>query len=117
MMSFEEVLLEAIDDGFSWLGESEKQSIYCYLEKKYRISKQDIPYRIDDFTYALESIFGVGAKLVEIRIMKRLFSKIGKSFPDFDAQKGLEFIEYIKTARVNWNRRGYFKKNFVYVSH
>jgi hypothetical protein len=117
MMSFEEVLLEAIDEGFSWLGESEKQAIYSYLEKKYKISKQDIPYRIDDFTHALENTFGVGAKLIEIRIMKCLFNKIGKSFPDFDAQEGLEFIEYINAARVNKNRWGYFKKNFVYVSH
>jgi hypothetical protein len=68
-MSFEELLLEAIDEGFSWLGESEKQTIYFYLEKKYKISKRDIPFRIEDFAEAIEDIFGLGAKLLEIRII------------------------------------------------
>lgn len=116
-MSFEEVLLEAIDEGLSWLGESEKYSLYFYLEKKYLISKQDIPYKIEDFTEAIENIFGVGAKLLEIRIMKSLFKKMGYIRPHFYAQEGLEFTEYIEAARVNWKRLGCFRANLAYVSH
>jgi hypothetical protein len=108
-MSFEEVLLAAIDECLSWLGESEKQAIYFYLEKRYMISKQDIPFRIEDFAEAIENIFGTGAKLLEIRIMKCLFSKMGYLFPYFHAQEGLEFTKYIEAARVSWKRLGYFR--------
>ena len=99
-MSFEELLLEAIDEGFSWLGESEKMAIYFYLEIKYKIRKRDIPVRIEDFTEAIEDTFGLGAKLLEIRIMKNLFIKMGYSFPYLHAQEGLEFTKYIEAARI-----------------
>jgi len=99
-MSFEEVLLEAIDESFSWLGESEKQVIYFFLEKRCNISKQEIPYRIEEFTEVIEDIFGLGAKLLEIRIMKNLFSKMGYSFPYLHTQEGLEFTKYIEAARI-----------------
>lgn len=99
-MSFEEVLLEAIDEGLFLLGESAKQVVYFYLEKNYKIRKQDIPYRIEDFTEAIEDIFGVGAKLLEIKIMKNLFSKMGYSFPYRHTQEGLEFTKYIEAARI-----------------
>jgi hypothetical protein len=99
-MSFEKVLLEAIDEGLFLLGESAKQVVYFYLEKNYKIRKQDIPYRIEDFTEAIETIFGVGAKLLEIKIMKNLFSKIGYNFPYRHTQEGLEFTKYIEAARI-----------------
>ena len=73
---FDAVLLEAIDDAFSTLGENVKTSLYFHLEHKLIIPKQDIPYRIDDFSDALELIFGVAAKRLEILIMKKLHEKI-----------------------------------------
>ena len=99
-MSFEEVLLEAIDEEVSLLGESAKQAVYFYLEKNYKISKRDIPFRIEGFTEAMENIFGVGAKVLEIRIMKNLFSKMGYLFPYFRTQERLEFTKYIESARI-----------------
>jgi len=102
-MSFEKLLLEAIDEGLSSLGETCKQAIYFHLEKKFKLTKQDIPFRIEDFTEAMENIFGVGAKVLEIRIMKNLFKNMGYPFPYFRprAQKYLEFTKYIESARVN----------------
>ena len=99
-MSFEELLLEAIDEGLSSLGKTCKPFIYFHLEKKFKISKKDIPFRIEDFAEAIEDIFGLGAKLLEIRIMKILFSKMGYSFPYFHTQEGLEFTKYIDAARI-----------------
>ena len=102
-MSFEELLLESVDKGFSSLGETCKQAIYFHLEKKFKLTKQDIPSRIEDFTEAMENIFGAGAKVLEIRIMKNLFQNMGYPFPYFRprAQKYLEFTEYIESVRVN----------------
>jgi hypothetical protein len=101
MKSFEEILLEAIDESLSWLGEKEKQAIYFFLEKRYKINKQDIPYGIEDFAEALEDIFGLGAKLLEIRIMKKIFTKIGYSIPYNHTREGLEFTKYIEAARIS----------------
>ena len=61
---FENVLLETIDQAFSTLGENVKKSIYFHLNQKFMITKQDIPYRIDDFSDALEQIFGTGARML-----------------------------------------------------
>jgi len=110
-MSFEEVLLESVDEGLSLLGESAKQAVYFHLEKEFKLNKKDIPYKIEDFTEAMENIFGVGAKVLEIRIMKNLFKNMGYPFPYFRprAQKYLEFTKYIESARVNKNRWGCFK--------
>jgi hypothetical protein len=100
-MNFEKKLLDAIDEGFSWLGESEKQTIYFHLETEYKIRKQDIPPRIEDFTEALENVFGLGAKLLEIKIMENLFNKTRHLQPQFHTQESLEFTTYIKSARTH----------------
>ena len=103
-MIFEKILLEAVDESFRELGESGKQTIYFHLEKKYKIRKQDIPHKIEDFTEALESIFGLGAKLLEIEIMKNLFTKIGFRQPKLYNQHDLEFTKYIESARTHGMR-------------
>ena len=74
---FEQFLLGSIDEAFSTFGESAKTSIYFHLEHKFAITKQDIPYRVNDFSNALERIFGSGARNLEILIMKKLHEKVG----------------------------------------
>ncbi len=103
-MSFEELLLKAIDEELSSLGDACKQAIYFYLEKKFNLNKQDIPFRIADFTGAIENIFGMGAKVLEIRIMKNLFENMGYPLQYYPNRECLEFTKYIESARVNKNR-------------
>jgi hypothetical protein len=98
-MSFEELLLTVLEEEFSSLGEGCKQVIYFHLEKEFMLNKKNIPSRIGDFSEAIENIFGIGAQVLEIRIMKNLFKKIGHPFPYFQYQKSLEFAEYIESAR------------------
>jgi hypothetical protein len=97
---FEEVLLEAIDDGLSLLGESSKQAVYFHLEKAFKMNRLDIPYRIEDFTDAIERLFGAGAKILEIHIMKCLFKKVGYNFKHYPKQKNLTFTEYIAAVKL-----------------
>jgi len=99
-MTFEKNLLDAIDEGLYFLGESAKQAIYFHLEKKYGISKQDFPNRIECFTEAIEDIFGCGAKVLEINIMKKLFHKMGYISLKLQAHEDLEFRKYIEAART-----------------
>jgi len=97
---FEEFLLEAIDEGLSVLGESAKQAVYCHLGKTFKMNRLDIPYRLEEFTDAVEKIFGAGAKILEIQIMKCLFKKVGHTFKNYPRPKDLTFTEYV-TAAIN----------------
>ena len=92
---FEKLLLESIDEALSSLGMSTKH-IYFHLEKDFNIKKQDIPHKIEEFADAIEKIFGLGARVLEIQIMKRLYQKVGpfKHFPE----RNLTFTEYVEAA-------------------
>jgi hypothetical protein len=116
---FETVLLEAVDDAFSTLGENVKVSIYFHLEHKFIIPKRDIPYRIDDFSDALERIFGMATKHLEILIMKKLHEKITGSYewngpswlvPD------LTFRQYIELMNLSYEDKGKTVKLEVWVN-
>jgi len=94
--SFEKLLLEAVDEGLSSLGDSPKQAIYFYLEKTFKINKQEIPYKIEEFAEALEKIFELGAKFLEILIIKCLYNRVGQIF-EYN-QEDLVFSEYVAAA-------------------
>jgi hypothetical protein len=91
---FERLLLVAVDEGLSSLGESSKQAIYSHLDKQFNIKKQEIPNRIEAFTGAIENIFGPGANLLEIVIMKHLHQKVRKDVSG-NLSENLSFIEYV----------------------
>jgi hypothetical protein len=116
-MNFEEDLLEAIDEGFSLLGESPKQAVYFHLEKTFQMNRLDIPYRIEEFTDAIEKIFGAGAKILEIQIMKCLFKKVGYTFKHYPRQKNLTFTEYIAAVKLEKNNYENIKEQQLNPSH
>jgi len=103
--SFEELFLEAVDEALASLGDSVKQAIYFHLEKEFKIAKKEIPYHLNEFANGLEKIFGLGARFIEILIMKNLYQKIGKSLV-WDESKELIFIEYVTAAKRSLTRRG-----------
>ncbi len=94
---FDKLLLSAIDEALSSLGESVKQSIYFHIEKKFSVTRNEIPENLAEFQRGLEKIFGTGARFIEILIMKNLHSKIG--FPLKMESEQLEFIKYVDTAK------------------
>ena len=49
MQAFEDLLLDAVDEGLSSLGESGKQAIYVFLTQTYKLDEQDIPHRVEEF--------------------------------------------------------------------
>ena len=73
---FDDILLEAIDDALVSLGESVKTAVYFYLETSFNIERKEIPERIADFSDALERIFSLGARHLEVLFMRSLHSKI-----------------------------------------
>jgi len=97
-------MLEAIDEALSFLGESAKRAIYYHLEEKFKIRREEIPLRIDDFAEAIEEIFGMGAKIIEIQIMKSLYKKIGCNFKYVPKEKNLLFTAYLKALRNHFRK-------------
>ncbi len=99
-MSFEEILLNAIDEEFSSLGETCQKIIYFYLKNEYKIDRQEIPSNIKEFSQAIESMFKDGAKILQIRIMENLFRKMGYINKCLYDKESLDFVEYIEATKA-----------------
>jgi hypothetical protein len=96
---FNSLFLEAVDETLASLGESCRESIYYHLKNNFKIERQDIPLKIEEFAKAIESIFGFGAKLIEIQIMKRLHTKIG-GFKYYPKDENLSFTRYANALKI-----------------
>jgi len=96
--SFEATLIEAVDESFSSFGHSYKQAIYFQLENTFNITKQEIPFKIEEFANSIEQIFGIGARLIELKIIEALHEKI-RDFTYFPEKEELVFTEYIASLR------------------
>jgi hypothetical protein len=97
---FEKLLLEAIDQGLSSLGDSAKEAVYFYLKRTFSIEKLDIHNKIGEFANAIEEIFGLGAKILEIQIIKCLYEKVGYDFKYFPEKDDLLFTKYVEAASL-----------------
>jgi hypothetical protein len=106
---FDTILVEAIDEAFSSLGEKAKSAVYSYLEKMFLIPKKDIPYRLEDFSDSLRKIFGLASKHLEILIMINLNRKLSCSYkwkgPSWLVPE-LTFRQYVELSRVNFEGEG-----------
>jgi hypothetical protein len=99
---FDRILLDSIDQSLLTMGESARNSIYFHLEQKFIITKKDIPIKVDSFSDALERIFGLGARYLEILIMKNLHERISHLDKKNNVQwlvSDLTFAKYIETAK------------------
>ena len=92
--SFEVTMIEAVNEGFALFGHFSKQAIYFHLENTFKIKKQEIPYKLEEFADAIEQIFGAGAKLIEIRIIEALHER-NQDFVHFPKKGELMFTEYV----------------------
>ncbi len=98
---FENLMIDAVDEALTLLGSSSKRAIYFHLETAFKIEKGDIPNKIEEFANAIETIFGDGARFLEIQIMKQLYEKVGHVFEYFPEDNNLVFSEYVQAARLS----------------
>jgi hypothetical protein len=96
---FKVAILETVDESLSSFSNLDKQVVYLHLENTFKIKKQEIPCEIEDFADAIEQMFGVGAKLVEIRIMEALHKRIPE-FVFFPKKRDVGFKEYVASLRA-----------------
>ncbi|MEM4703677.1 MAG: hypothetical protein QXJ02_01210 [Candidatus Bathyarchaeia archaeon] len=111
-LDFEKMILQAIDEGLSTLGDSSKEAIYFYLDKNFKLKKEQIPNKIEDFEVALKNIFGAGANYLEILIMKQLYEKFNGNLPLKKPDK-LAFSDYVAAVKQAVKERLKEKEFFV----
>jgi hypothetical protein len=96
---FRKLVSEAVEESLSTLGEAPKQAIYHHLQESFNIRRQEIPDKTYEFTCAIEKMFGEGAKLLEIQIMKSLHEKTGGAPKLYYRKEELSFTEYLRALR------------------
>ncbi len=70
--SLDRPLIESIDAALSALGTSTRDSVLLYLRKRYSISLEETPQRMDEFLQALRALLGYGARGIEKLVIARL---------------------------------------------
>lgn len=96
---FNSAITETIDESFSSFSNLDKEAAYRHLEKDFKIKKEEIPLKIEGFADAIEQMFGIASKLVEIRMIEAFH----KRFPEFVflPKKGdVDFKEYMVALRA-----------------
>lgn len=93
---FSKLLLEAVEEGLSSLGDSPKQAIFFHLENSFKIDKDNIPVNLTEFAKALENIFGPGASYIEKLILKRLYEKLDLEFEFVEISDFLKQVDNVK---------------------
>jgi hypothetical protein len=94
--SFNRVLLAAIEEGLSSLGDSPREAIFYHLEASFQLKKESIPLNLTEFKQALERIFGPGAPYLEKSITKCLYQRLGL---DFDEPERLDLVVCVDDAK------------------
>lgn len=96
---FNAVIIEAVEESFSSFNNLVKEAAYLHLEKAFKIKKQEIPCKIGAFADAIEQMFGVGAKLIEIRMIEALHKRF-REFAFFPKKGDIDFTEYVASLRA-----------------
>ncbi|MBT0160408.1 hypothetical protein G4O51_10545 [Candidatus Bathyarchaeota archaeon A05DMB-2] len=100
--AFDGLLLRAIDEALNSLGKSVGQAIYFHIENTFGINRTQIPENLQAFQEALEKIFGAGARLIEVQIIKNLHVMTGNSL--VMKRSEFEFIKYVDAAKQSYLR-------------
>ena len=106
---FRELLIESIDEALCSLGEPVKNTIYQHLND-FKITKNNIPDRMEEFSELLHKVFGLGASRLEVRFIKNLNAKINaaesKKESDLGSSKWIvmemSFTQYVCDAQKDF---------------
>ena len=94
--NFRRILLDAVDESLSSLGDSPKQAIFFHLETSFRLKKESIPANLTEFANALEQIFGFGASYIEKLIVTHLCEKLGIQLEEMESCNFLECVSKVQ---------------------
>lgn len=83
------------------LGIKAKEAIYDYMERNYRVARENIPANMGNFFTLTEETLGSGSRTIARCIVKRMWQELGWTFTDMP---GLEFWDYLEIARARMAR-------------
>ena len=93
---FNQLLLEAIDDSLSVLGEEPKGALYQYLLTMHSLNREDIPDKLGEFSGGLKKALGGASSVIQRIILRKLFQKLGSNFRE---SPELEFVDHVRDAK------------------
>lgn len=93
---FNQLILEAVDEGLSILGgDPVKRAFYYHLEKRANIKRSEIPDKLEAFHDALVDLFFDGSVILERRISRHLYGRLGLELP---TDNGWTIADYVREA-------------------
>jgi hypothetical protein len=98
--SFDTLLLKAIDESLSVMGEEPKRALYQYLLSIHSLKTEDIPAKVEQFGQGMRRALGTASRVIEKLILKRLYEKIGTSYQEV---QGFDFADYVEDARQKFS--------------
>jgi len=107
---FDNFLIESIDEVLSLLGAPVKNELYLRFKVNFKMEKNDIPKRLEEFSYILHRVFNLQASRLEVKFLKILDSKIPAGSKCIDEnwsvsmwiEKDLSFIKSISKKRKDF---------------
>jgi len=88
-------LSDAIDDGLRGaLGESGRLVLFCTMESRFKITREEIPNKLELLHNVRTERFGSGAAIIETNIIKSLCEKLRL---EFKQRENLTLVEYVKS--------------------
>ena len=87
-------LLNSLDKGLDFFGESTKRVVYWNFEEKYHLKRDNIPEHIPEFATALKTMFGVGSPHLVKRIGMEMNTNIHFEFRESD-----DLVSLVNKAR------------------
>jgi len=103
--SFDKMLVKAIDEALLSLGKAARDAILKHLRENYGITKRNIPQKIGELSDALDKIFGLSARNLEILFMVFLYARIGiaaECITDDWIAREVTFQEYVRLMKNNF---------------
>ena len=93
-------LLESIDQVLvDLLGRRAREAIYDHLERRYYMSRDEIPRRLVEFCSVLDINFGKGGHTIQRAIARRFYSKLERKFTDYPGYTLLDYVDHATQPR------------------
>lgn len=77
------------------LGENGKRIVLYHVENQYALAVDEIIRKPRKFADALDNIFGVGARVIEMKILRNIYEDFGLSYKE---DKSFDFAHYLGEA-------------------
>jgi hypothetical protein len=99
------LLVESLDESFAAiLGEIPKKTLFDLLEKNRAITKNRIPEKLNEFTTAMDTVFGTTtSKVLESIIVKGLYSKLALTYIERPDWRLLDYMTEAKSRTTLFN--------------